>query len=115
MIRRDPGGAMIRCTVHLFLPPGWELGEGAEVDERALRALGDDLAGRCRRAADTLAALRSRGWRLRLGRYDVVATKSCSRADAMRDFLRLGLDPVGLALEEAGGGPAAGASRAVSS
>ena len=93
---------MIRCTVHLFLPPGWELGEGTEVDDQAVRALGQDLARRCLRAAETLAALRSRGWRLHLGRYDVVATKACSRADAMRDFLRLGLDPVGLALEEDG-------------
>ena len=104
---------MIRCTVHLFLPPGWELGENAEVDAGAVRALGDDLAGRCRCAAATLAGLRSRGWRLHLGRYDVVATKPCSRAEAMRDFLRLGLDPVGLALEEDAGDDEAGAPSAV--
>jgi hypothetical protein len=91
---------MVRCTVHLYLPPGWELGEGARVEPDAVRALGEELGSRCRRAADQVAALSVRGWSCRLARYQVVAEKDCDRATAMLDFLRGGLDPVELQLEE---------------
>jgi hypothetical protein len=30
---------MVRCRIHLFLPPGWELGEGAAADPAAVLAL----------------------------------------------------------------------------
>ena len=91
---------MVRCRIHLFLPPGWELGEGARVEADAVRALGERLGTRCRRAAEQVAALAARGWRCRVGRYEVVAEKRCGRAVAMRDFLRAGLDPVALDLQE---------------
>ena len=94
---------MVRCRIHLFLPPGWELGEGTAADPTAVLALGEQLAGRCRRAAEQVAALAARGWRCRVGRYEVVAEKGCGRAAAMRDFLRAGLDPVALDLQEVAG------------
>jgi hypothetical protein len=47
-----------------------------------------------------VAALSVRGWSCRLARYQVVAEKDCDRATAMLDFLRGGLDPVELQLEE---------------
>jgi hypothetical protein len=91
---------MVRCTLHLYLPPWWELGEGARVEAGAVRALGEEVASSCRRAAAALDELAARGWSCRMGRYEVVAEKDCDRAAAMRDFLRAGLDPVGLRLEE---------------
>jgi hypothetical protein len=91
---------MIRCTVHLYLPPGWELGEGARVVPEAVRTLGEEVGARCRRAAEQLTFLTGRGWSCRLARYQVVAEKECDRATAMLDFLRGGLDPVELHLEE---------------
>jgi hypothetical protein len=91
---------MVRCRIHLFLPPGWELGEGAAADPAAVAALGEQLARRCRRAAEQVAALAARGWHCRVARYELVAEKACNRAAAMRDFLRAGLDPVALDLEE---------------
>jgi hypothetical protein len=91
---------VVRCRIHLFLAPGWELGEGVAADPAALRALGEELAGRCRHAAEQVAALTALGWRCRFDRYEVVAEKPCGRAAAMRDFLRSGLDPVALDLEE---------------
>ena len=97
---------MVRCTVHLYLPPGWELGEGPLVRPDAVRALGDELGTRCRRAAELLAALSGRGWSCRLARHQVVAEKDCDRATAMLDFLRGGLDPVELQLEEVAPGRA---------
>ena len=42
---------MVRCTVHLYLPPGWELGEGIRVVPDAVRVLGEEIGARCRRAA----------------------------------------------------------------
>jgi hypothetical protein len=99
---------MVRCTVHLYLPPGWELGEGAPVVPEAVRALGEEVGARCRRAAEQLAVLAGRGWSCRLGRYQVVAVKDCDRATAMLDFLRGGLDPVELRLEEVLPCPATG-------
>ena len=89
---------MVRCTVHLYLPPGWELGEGARVEADAVRALGERLGTHCRRAAEQVAAL--------AGRDQVVAEKDCDRATAMLDFLRSGLDPVELQLEEVAPGRA---------
>jgi hypothetical protein len=41
-----------------------------------------------------------------MARYQVVAEKDCDRATAMRDFLRVGLDPVELQLEEVAPGRA---------
>jgi hypothetical protein len=92
---------MVRCTVPLFLAPGWELGEGVAADPAALRALGDDLRARCDQAAVVVAALRARGWSCRVGRNELVAEKACGRAAAMLDFLDADLDPVALALEPA--------------
>ncbi|HEY2958488.1 MAG TPA: hypothetical protein VGM21_09820 [Actinomycetota bacterium] len=97
---------MVRCTVHLYLPPGWELGEGARVEADAVRALGERLGTRCLRAAEQVAALAGRGWSCQMARYQVVAEKDCDRATAMRDFLRVGLDPVELQLEEVAPGRA---------
>jgi hypothetical protein len=98
---------MVRCTVHLYLPPGWELGEGIGVAPGAVAALGEEVAARCRRAAEQLSVLAGLGWSCRLARYQVVAEKDCDRATAMLDFLRGGLDPVELHLEEAQPSPAA--------
>lgn len=93
---------MVRCTLHLYLPAGWELGEGSQIDPAALRRLGDGLRERCAAAADALAALTARGWRCRVRRHDVTAEKDCDRAAAMLDFLRADLDPVALGLQELG-------------
>jgi hypothetical protein len=90
---------MVRCTVPLFLTPGWELGEGVAADPAALRALGDDLRSRCDQAAAVVSALRALGWSCRVGRNELVAEKACGRAAAMRDFLHADLDPVALTLE----------------
>jgi hypothetical protein len=98
---------MARCTVHLYLPPGWELGEGTGIAPETVGALGEEVAARCRRAAEQLSVLAALGWSCRLARYQVVAEKDCDRATAMLDFLRGGLDPVELHLEEAQPGPAA--------
>src|SRR6266545_4478352 len=109
-MRQHPGGrggSMVRCTVHLYLPPGWELGEGALVEPDAVRALGEEVGTRCRRAAELLASLAGRGWSCQMARYQVVAEKDCDRATAMLDFLRGGLDPVELQLEEVVPGRAA--------
>jgi hypothetical protein len=92
---------MVRCTVPLFLAPAWELGEGADADPAALRALGADLAARCSHAAAVVEALRARGWSCRVARHELVADKRCGRAAAMRDFLDADLDPVALTLESA--------------
>jgi len=92
---------MVRCRLHLYFPPGWELGEGTVLGPDALRALGEAVRASCRRAADALATLTALGWSCRLARYEVVAEKDCDRAAAMLDFLRLDLDPVALALEAA--------------
>lgn len=100
---------MMRCTVHLYLPPGWELGEGGEVGPPALRALGDQVRERCHQAAQAVGALTARGWACQVGRYEVVAVKRCDRAAAMLDFLHAGLDPVAMGLEEVGGCGGAGA------
>ena len=91
---------MVRCTLHLYFPAGWELGEGVEADTVELRALGEQLRARCQMAADQLDALRLSGWVGRIGRHEIVAEKRADRATAMLDFLRVGLDPVALALEE---------------
>ena len=103
---------MVRCTMHLYYPPGWELGEGAAVDAEALALLGEEVAARCRQAAGILGVLLARGWTSKVGRYEVVAEKPCDRATAMLDFLRCGLDPVALGLEEpsrvSGQGPGPG-------
>ena len=98
---------MVRCVVHLYLPPGWELGEGAQVTPDAVRVLGEEVGARCRRAAEQLTVLAGLGWTWRLARYQVVAEKDCDRATAMLDFLRGGLDPVELRLEEVQPSPAA--------
>ncbi len=98
---------MVRCRLHLFFSPGWELGEGEAVGADEVRALGDALAERCRRSADAQAALAARGWSFRVGRYELVASKPCGRATAMADFLRAGLDPVALSLEEVDESPTA--------
>jgi hypothetical protein len=92
---------MVRCTVPLFLAPGWELGEGTLADPAALRALGDDLRARCDHAAAVITALRARGWSCRVGRNELIAEKSCGRAAAMLDFLHADLDPFALTLEPA--------------
>ena len=91
---------MVRCTLHLFFPPGWELGEGARVDPARVDELGETVRARCAAAASALAALTARGWTCRADRYDLVAEKPCDRAAAMLDFLRADLDPVALGLEE---------------
>jgi len=93
--------SMARCRLHLYFPPGWELGEGAVVGEDAVRALGEAVRASCARAAEALAVLVAHGWSCRLSRYEVVAEKDCDRSAAMLDFLRGGLDPVELALESA--------------
>jgi hypothetical protein len=98
---------MVRCVVHLYLPPGWELGEGARVAPDAVRVLGEEVGARCRRAAEQLTVLAGLGWSCRLARYQVVAEKDCDRATAMLDFLRGRLDPVELHLEEVQPSPAA--------
>jgi len=94
---------MVRCTLHLYFPPGWELGEGAQVDPARVGALGEAVRARCSAAATAVAALTARGWTCRAGRYDLVAEKTCDRATAMLDFLRADLDPVALDLRDAGG------------
>ena len=94
---------MVRCTLHLYFPAGWELGEGVEADPETLRELGDRLRARCRQAADALAALALAGWVGRVARHEIVAEKPGDRAVGMLDFLRAGLDPVALGLEETGG------------
>ena len=98
--------ALVRCRIHLYATPGWELGEGAVVGAAAVRALGEQLAGRCRHAAEQVAALTAMGWRCRVGRHEVIAEKPCGRAAAMLDFLRAGLDPVALQLDEPAPEPA---------
>jgi hypothetical protein len=80
------------------------------VGAAAVQALGEQLAGRCRRAAEQVAALTAMGWRCRVGRHEVVAEKSCGRAAAMLDFLRAGLDPVALQLDEPAPQPASPAA-----
>jgi hypothetical protein len=97
---------LVRCRIHLYFAPGWELGEGAAVGAAAVRTLGERLADRCRRAAEQVAALTAMGWRCRVGRHEVSAEKPCGRAAAMLDFLRAGLDPVALQLEEPAPEPA---------
>jgi len=92
---------MARCRLHLYFPPGWELGEDTVVGADAVRALGEAVQASCGRVADTLAVLTSLGWSCRLARYEVLAEKDCDRSVAMLDFLRSGLDPVALALEAA--------------
>jgi hypothetical protein len=94
---------MVRCTLHLYLPAGWELGEGSQADPDTLRRLGGSLRERCALAADAVAALTTRGWRCRVRRHDVTAEKDCDRATAMLDFLRADLDPVALGLRECDG------------
>jgi len=96
---------MARCRLHLYFPPGWELGEGTVVGPDAVRALGEAVRSSCRHAADALATLTALGWSCRLARYEVVAEKDCDRSAAMLDFLRSGLDPVALALDAAEPGP----------
>ena len=44
---------MVRCTVHLYLPPGWELGDGAGVRADAVAALGTRIGARCAAAASS--------------------------------------------------------------
>lgn len=90
---------MYRCSLHLYFPPGWELGEGATVDPAEVAVLGEAVQQRCTRAAGAAAALHARGWTLRAGRYEVVAVKACDRSTAMLDFLRCDLDPVRMGLE----------------
>jgi hypothetical protein len=93
---------MVRCTLHLYFPPGWELGEEASPEPLTVRELGERVRADCAAAADALAALRARGWTCRTGRYELIVEKACDRATAMRDFLRAGLDPVALDLRDAG-------------
>jgi len=104
--QQEKEAVLVRCRIHLYFTPGWELGEGAVVGAAAVRTLGEQLADRCRGAAEQVAALTAMGWRCRVGRHEVIAEKPCGRAAAMLDFLRAGLDPVALQLEEPAPRPA---------
>jgi hypothetical protein len=89
---------LVRCTVPLYLAPGFELGEGRPVDAARIAALGAAVGSRCAAAAAAVAALTAAGWSCRAGRAELVLEKRCDRATAMLDFLRADLDPVALAL-----------------
>jgi len=96
---RELSEALRRRCLYLYIDY-----QDVERERRIVHArvpeVGEQLADRCRGAAEQVAALTAMGWRCRVGRHEVIAEKPCGRAAAMLDFLRAGLDPVALQLDE---------------
>ena len=81
---------IVSFHICLFGKPEWEFGD--DVNSKTIKAKGEELKERLYEVAKNLQKLRDSGWDYELCLYDIMLTKSTSKASAKRELAELGID-----------------------
>ncbi len=90
---------MVEINVHLFGKPEFEL-DLEKANPEDIKALGEELKERLRRAGEIVEKLEQNGWERNAGMYDITFYKKIKLDEAKEELKKLGISEDEVSLDD---------------